>query len=1321
MINQQPYKEKNVVIYRVILMKYIGIFPLLCASLCAHAEGIPLEWNANRVTDVPYEVRIDRSKISRIAGLDAEHSYKIVAQTSAGKQQLAVQHIKSNDKNNVLLRFTVPTGTTALSCVPVADKSEFISPDDCDNIFAGVLTPGRWYPADKKKTAGISAHKEGLLIEAPTAGDYIVNCSVKVPEKLAGRPVRLDMTLQSLSKMTWRNPMTIKQYDDKNKLLDLGVTDPRWISHLRPPQTETRYVESGVIHPRAAKLVFSVTLSSRISKNDNHGMPLADKTATNPKLLIKSLALREAHVLPFPKYRDAYFKPGVSNRPGDTSLDLGGRGCFYFATTGQEVWAEGRQLKNVLDSFYPFGDGTVECYINANKWHNKENILLQAANTINSVNGLYLKNRGPLFELSYSKSGRKLTVYLKDAKDKVFKKSIGCVLEPGKWYHLCVQWTRHSGVRVFVDGRTVLQDASFHYQATDVKKERYPNALNAHQFTVGTHVSAARGAAVHREKYPEFDGKIDLLRISSRGRYNRDFVPEKSFTVDRSTRALFDFDRSFNGKSFGSSGIIEGTTRDVEGRQDRKISFNGRMVQYIPEKVADDSHQDKVLNRLNYPVVPQKDDFISSRRKESIVLKLAPGEKTAATLDSDVKMESIEFTNLNREPVNHPAIVRKGEVDPRSFGDIADTLDLANTPHRERAYKIFNFLLGASDYFINYQVEFFPESKKPFQATNLALVMLNSYCGFECGPLNNLAAILFACSGHLPSSQTAGYAHSFEQVFYDGRNRLYDLSAQKFFPSFDNESAASLNDAELQSGVFCRVAGRADHFVRLTTRKPVVNQIDFMEKVGVTVKQGETLKVFFANNGMFNELNMSGVFRRKVTCDVEDFSKRFDCKTQYPIRRVPRPFPHYGSSLLLFDAAPAKYPAAFGNSGAESFTYGVNSSYPVVGGCYRAELGNGKYADIELSVDGGKSFVPLKKDADGTFRLKYEIMGHHKIVFKIKSPMANVKRFTAGSVMMTNPRVLTGKLVKGRNELEFKSTSGGKCDIRIIYSKKDAPIEISGGVYTGAVPGYERQLFAGEPGSELTLDVKGVSEKAVASATGGLSAVVKNSKLTVKIPHGKTSSFEEVSICDGKRTKRLTFIVSPGVKLVPADAAILSGKAKLKTAGKDLVQNCVLFSKTGDRAVFKTSIPAGRYQVWNVNRMPSHISQTHSTHKKRILHMNIDGKDLGAGDTGNTVCNFYKAQFGKPGGRSNFKWDFPMTPQTTYPYHRPYTLDLGDVNEFSVYMKKECSGGAELAAVLFVPCDDPEFVTEMIKVLAGLNYDRWSIEKSVKCSGGKSK
>ena len=1296
----------------MIISKRITVSAAVLFSLCSYA-AIPVEWNVNRKTDVPYEIELDRAKISRIAEVSADHSYKVTAVTADGKKELPVTMLESNKKDKVLVRFEVPAGTTALSCTPVEKSAVFTSSAECGNIFAGILSPEKWKSVGKKGKVTVKSCDGGLVFETANYGMPEICCKVDVPEGAAGKPVRLSMTVQSLSKMTWRNPIYLAQYDEKNRKIDTSTTDPRWISHLRPPQTVTRYIENGVIHPRAKKIAVCITLGSQASKMDNYGMPLKDKGANLPKLKVTELALRIADTLPFPKYRDTCFADGVSGKSGDCSLDLRGKGCFYFASTGQAVWAENKQLRNILDSFFPFGDGTVECWINANKWHKNPNILMQAANTINSVKGLYLKRRGPLFEVSYDSAAEKINLYLKDAADKEFKKSVKYPLKPKQWYHIAAQWTKKNGVRLFVNGKAVITDTEYKFQAVDMKKEKYPNTINAHQFTLGTHISGARGTAVNREKFPEFDGRFDLLRISSIGRYNRNFVPAKSFKVDRSTRAVFDFDRSFNGRSFGSTGIIEGTTRDIEGRQDKKISFNGKKVQYTPEQICDDSHQDKVLNRLNYPVLPAKEDFLASNTVECTELKLKPNEKHTITLDRDVVMESIEFTNNGKKALNHPAVIRKGEVDPRSFGDIADTLDLETTPHRERAYKIFNFLLGASDYFINYQVEFFPDRRLPREAIQLALVMLNSYCGFECGPLNNLAAILFSCSGAMPSSQTAGYAHSFEQVFYDGKNHLYDLSAQKFFPSFDNESAASLNETELQSGIFCRIGGRADHFVRLTTRGFHVNNIDFMEKVGVSVKPGETLKVFFANNGKFNELNMSGVFRRKVTQDVEDFSGKFDFKTKYPIRRVPRPFPHFGSSFLLFNAAPAKHPAAFADVKDGSFTYSVNSSYPIVAGTYRAELAAGKCADMEFSADGGKTFKKLSADADGSYTLKYEIMGHHKPVLRINAAMKDVRKFTASTQMMTNPRVLTGKLRKGVNELTFKATSGDKTDIRIRYSSKTAPIAIEKGVYAGGIPGYERQLAAVEPGKALILKVSGITSDAKVSASEKLSARLEGGKLYIKAHKDAENSFGQVIIRDRGREKRLTVITAKGVKLLtPADAE-LAGGAKLVKADSSLVQDCIYFNKVNSKAVFKTELPAGKYQIWNLNRFESHIRANHAAHKKRDLHLKIGKYSNGMASTGNVSCNFYKAQFGKPGERSNFKWDFPLTKKTTYPYHRPETIEINGANKIEVYQDRTCQGGVELAALLVVPSDDPKFVTEMMKVLGGLNNEQWKVNENV--------
>ncbi len=1292
----------------LLLLLFITLAPILSAT------GIPLEWNVSYPTAVPYEISIDTVKMGKITGFGDDISYHVTAEMSGDNRKLEVTQFEGNRKNLVLLRFTVPAGTEKLFLVPEKGGKKVSDPDKCSNLFAGALDAANLsgWVCRKQKTISSSVTVEkiadGALFDVRDFGEFTASYTVDVPENLAGQPVKLDYIVQSLSKMAWRNKCRITQLDAKGRDLGVAVTDPRFISHLRPAGTETRYSESGRIHPKAKKLVFQITFDSKLMSNDNHGMPLKNTTLLLPRLAVKRIALRPAAELPFPGYRNSLFGKGVSGKPGDTSLKLTDKNCFFFATAGQDVWAEGNQLRNIFDFFYTFGGGTVECFIKPEKWNSSHNILLQAGNTINNVKGMYLERRQALFELSYLPGKKSLTLYLKDNKDNIFKKSVNVDLVCSRWYHIAAQWNSKTGVQLYIDGKRVLNDPEYKFATVKTAKnvEKYPNVRNAHQFTVGNGITGARGSNEQIEKYPDFNGEIDLLRISSRVRYNREFSPAKDFTVDKSTRALFKFDRSFNGETGSRQGFISGTLRDMLGKRSRQITYNGGTFQYIPEKVDSKADQNKMLCRLNYPDIPTAKDFKSSYRAFSRSFSAAPGAEFAITLDSDVRMDSIEITNTGKDTLTHPAVIRRGEVDPRSFGDIADTLDLDNTPHRERAYKIFNFLLGASDYYINYPVDFSPDRESPRQAINLALVMLNSYCGFECGPLNNLAAIMFCCSGLMPSSQTAGYAHSFEQVFYDGKNRVFDLSAQKFFPGFDNESAASLKDIEEESAIINRTGGSPNHFIRLTTRNYFVNHLDFMSKVGVAVKSGETLRIFFSNNGEFNDLNMSHVFKRKVTQDVQDYSSKIGVKSQFPIRRVQRPFPHMGSSFLIFDGRPSARAAAFTRITAESFCYTVDSSYVITGGKYQADLTGGGTAEIELSVNGGKSFRKLQA-ANGKYDLKYEIMGHHKVVFKINSPISKVKNFTASTQMMTNPRVLTGKLKKGGNILNFKATGGTSADIRINYSVQSEPIVIGGGVYNGGIPGYERQLIAIAPGENREYPVSGVSGAAEVSVTTGFAAELKNGRLNVSAESGNKLNIGQVIIRDSGREKRLTVISAPGVRLLLPSDAELYGNAALVKAHGNTIQDCIRFNGVNDKASFNTRLPAGKYQIWNLNRFQSHVTPHHGA--RRPLYLNAGKESFACGSTGNTVCDFYKAQFGKPGERSRFKWDFPLTSKTTYPYHRPATVTLEADGRVDIVMKNAITGGAEVAALLIYPDLDVEFTNRLMRTLCGLNNEEWKI------------
>ena len=77
-----------------------------------------------------------------------------------------------------------------------------------------------------------------------------------------------------------------------------------------------------------------------------------------------------------------------------------------------------------------------------------------------------------------------------------------------------------------------------------------------------------------------------------------------------------------------------------------------------------------------------------------------------------------------------------------------------------------------------------------------------------------------------------------------------------------------------------------------------------------------------------------------------------------------------------------------------------------------------------------------------------------------------------------NPRIFTGKLRKGSNKLLFKEVNNSSAEVTIAYRKYVKEITVEGGVYSGGIPGHERQLFAAEPGKTLTLAVHGASDKA---------------------------------------------------------------------------------------------------------------------------------------------------------------------------------------------------------------------------------------------------
>lgn len=1288
------------------------IFTMICC-VCLGRQDIPLEWNLTNDTSAPYEVELNVAKLQRLAGVKQDAAFGVEATVDGKPQTVPVTMLPGRNAEHVILRFVVPKGTTSLRCFPTSATRTLADTRSHDNLFDGVLTAERrsaWkFPQNVKATF----QQDGVLLESTAFGTLTVTCAVPVPPSARGKATRLELSIASLTNTAFPLPLRIDQRDANNrKLVGGSVTDPRWISHMQPALGKTTYTDTGLIHPEAERLVFIIQLQGRKYPFDSYGLKRTNQSETLPKLLISKLVLRTAATLPFPNYRDELFAPGVSGKAGDCALKLDGRREFMYVTTPQSTWAEGEQLSKETHSFFPGQDGTMECFFKANEEILDTRVLLDAYNHINSHKGVYYPRRQNLFTVKYHGKKKTISLRIKDRNDKIFEKEAPFTFTPGVWHHIAAQWSETKGVQLFADGKALIRDDAWQFAGIDLAKEELPNILMPHQVSVGNVTTATRGRK--RPSTPTFNGSIDLLRVSTGTRYKGDFTPETTLKMDDQTRALFQFDRSFDGRSASGIQFILGSFRSPDSMVENTLRIGDKTVQYHPKDIQDNSHPDKVLNCLNYPVMPTPSDFIMARKAERHVLDFKMGETKTLDCDGKVYMDFIDYMNTSDQVLMYPMLVNKGEIDPRSFGDIADTLGLENMTPRQCADRIFNFVLGASDYFMNHQLVFLPGNPNPRNTEYLALLMLNNYCGFECGPLNNLTAQLFTCSGGMPASQTAGHGHSFETVYYDGKNHMYDLSAQKFIPAFDNTSAASLGELEREPGAFDRVGMSPDHFIRLTSRNHYVNEPGFTEKVGMKLNPGERFRMYFSNRGVYNDLQLSAVIGRLKLQDVDDYTELLGVKVKHPVYRIHRPFPHYSNAYLFLDGKPHAGNPAFSEVKKDSFCYTVTSCYPIVSGEYSAILSNGKPAKIDVTWDRGKSFRTLKQDSDGIYRLTYDVRAHLELTFRIHAPIEQVASFQATTEMMANTRVLTGRLVDGKNELTLRGSSDGSCRVTIGCSRDVKPIVIEGGVYYGTIPGHERQLVVMQPGETLTLNVRGAT--AATTVRGGKTLSPSFEKGVLKlVAHQQPSfRFEQIVVNDGDAQRRLTVLIAPGARLVTAKDATGLKKSDVVRANDNCVQDCLVLRGQGSSGRFNVELPAGSYGIWNLCRYGSHQSSV-AEGGMRLLRMALDGKGVwGAGSSINSCSDFYKAQYGKPGERARFKWDFPLTPSTatTYPYHRPKTLKLQARNNvtFMVHPGREVQD-IEMAAILILPNPTADMYNEMLTVLCGLNYERWAIEE----------
>ena len=1289
------------------------------ARAAVRADGpvrFALEWNATYAAEIPYEVEISRAKLADLAGVPGDTGFKVTAQTASGGVPVPVRMLPGRTAGTVFLRFTPPEGTLGLVC-EAAGRAEPTDPESDDNLFAGAMADvARWKPSPRMKL-----EKDGgaLRFTAREGGSPEAVILADVPPGVAGRDVRFEAELENLTDESWAVEIRLGQLDAKGNRLPESVSDGRWTSLMQPARARCPFSERGHVHPEARKLRFRISLRSSGKPFDVYGIPNAKPYSFQPSFRLSRLSVRPAERLPFPKYDDGNFAPGVSGAAGDFALALGGADekAFWYQTRSIASWSDGVPLRREEQLFYPIGAGTVEAWFKSD-WRPVRSGGTCRAYPLFQNYQAYRQvdcrgGKGNMMFLAYRPDPGELVFEIADYTGRKYEGRAAAKLPNGKWCHVAVQWAPAGSAEVFVDGSRALEVAIPEWKVPDLANEdefRRPNDEGGHELYVGSNFNGTRWTVSPDPAWPYVEGWVDALRVSTGKRYAGAFKPAKSFACDRDTRALFTFDRTFDGVSGGGLGWIPGTTRGIRtGRVARELSLvsdASSSLQYWPKEVLPENDPRVVFDIVNFPKLPTPADFEAARRPFSRSATLKAGEALELDCPEGTVTDYVEIANEGDGPLVHPIVLNEGDVDPRSYGDLADTLGLEGLSPRERVNKTFAFVLSSMDYFMNHTAMFKPGSDVPSDVEYKAMLMFNGYCGFECGPLNNMAANLFVNVARCPAVQTAGYGHSFEEVFYDGKNHVYDLSAQKFFPAMDNETAAYLEEGGDEAGVFPRMGNPAEHFMRRSHRGHWLQTPDCVAKVGVTLNPGESFRVWQVNDGHCNDLvqrTKSGPYRGSASKFRPDYTVPCHAETEKVfLQRAERFFPQYLNGFIAFSGRPAETNPAFGDVAADSFCYKVDAGgYPIVHAEYDAVLADGSKAALELSTDGGKSFRPLASPADYAVRARYAYL------VRVKAPMAKVVRFRASTEVQLNPRIFPGRLRAGRNRLTLKQTAGGMAKVTVRGRAPAARISIPAAVSSGTVVGAETLFYAFDPKDSPELEVKGVGPAATARTSGAVVASLADGKLRLSGDPKDGVHFAGVTIVENGAEKELTVLIGPDVRLgVAKDATVKSG-ARLLPPDATSPQTRARFSPNnhGAAAVFGFDpIPAGRYSVLELNRFRSH-PETEASDRMRVIWPGQ--KSFALGQPRNWACNYKKANYGRPGERANFKWDYADHPGTGYPYACLRVAEYPAADRLEVRSWRDDE--VEVVAVLVVPECSADVRGEIVRNLCGFNTNPWRI------------
>ena len=677
----------------------------------------------------------------------------------------------------------------------------------------------------------------------------------------------------------------------------------------------------------------------------------------------------------------------------------------------------------------------------------------------------------------------------------------GAALVKGTWHHVAATWDfPKAHLQLFLDGKRIGRqgpgDSPWPYSLEHAAEGKHKGIGISDADARSMPMQAYIGGDNNCNTDGSAEAAIDEFRVSDVPRYTDDFAPvREEFAVDSHTRALFHFEDSADGVHHGDDRTVRGhlacelprlDTAAVLGRF-QNGSVTESKVQVLPLPTDQDAKEHCAENRLTVtrPFRALPDPRYVERRERHVERILGPTEPPfTITVGGDLPplMRSVTFELADGNASDTAVLPRwwaNGAVVPFSVESLRATLAPGVDDGAERALAIFRYATQVTNYYDAGFCETLPTRHRSRVSYTLCKA-LNIYPFDQCGPLNHTLRKLFLAGG-VSSNNASGTHHQFEQAFYNGRWRLFDLSPRKYWLNRDNRTVAGRPDFEDDPYLKIRQGDSIRSGLRGRRCRATFGTAERPHSMTFRLRPGEHASLCWHNEGRWFETTGNG-------------------RSAIPLAKIP---PTFGNGAIVYTPVESSDAQFLDNVSVLHPRAGVSqvrAGDPDKPGAlvYQAECpyifsdaqvsGQVEGAPagaiaLSLSFDEGKTWKQVWSNPGETSTLsvdlRQEVMARYAYWLKLglaKGCRGAVSDLRVRSTIVASPLALPGALALGENRVRFWGERPAP-PVRTVCNwveRYRSPM----GVALNAIGYYmdgdrtHRNLFVARPGEALTVETR---------------------------------------------------------------------------------------------------------------------------------------------------------------------------------------------------------------------------------------------------------